>query len=204
LRQASGFKKGLTVSKEYIKDITAGALLLDESKLWISLLDNSNILESFLTALPARSESTAKRYAAVINGRLSCVDNAGLELLKSSYGDSLKLMLLLLVINRTPIIYDFIKEIYCEAKRLYRPSLENTEVNRFIEQRIDLISAGRLPSESTLKKVKSNLVKVLVDAELLNNKKEMLLQNIFILPEVQEFASSQNLTHQLNILECDL
>jgi len=192
------------VSKEYIKDITAGALLLDESKLWISLLDNSNILEAFLTALPARSESTTKRYAAVINGRLSCVDNAGLELLKSSYGDSLKLMLLLLVINRTPIIYDFIKEIYCEAKRLYRPSLESSEVNRFIEQRIDLISAGRLPSESTLKKVKSNLVKVLVDAELINNKKEMLLQNVFILPEVQEFASSQNLTHQLNILECDI
>jgi len=193
------------LSKEYIKDITAGALLLDETKLWLSLLDyrESSLLDDFLNALPARSESTAKRYAAIINGRLSCVDDAGLDLLKNSYGDSFKLMLLLLVINRTPIIFDFIKEVYCEAKRLYRPSLESTDINQFIDQRIDLISAGRLPSESTLKKVKSNLIKVLVNAELLNNNRELLLQNVFVLPEVQEFASTQNLTHLLNILECD-
>ena len=193
------------MSKEYIKDITAGALLLDETKLWLSLLDyrESSLLDEFLNALPARSESTAKRYAAIINGRLSCVDDAGLDLLKNSYGDSFKLMLLLLVINRTPIIFDFIKEVYCEAKRLYRPLLESTDINQFIDQRIDLISAGRLPSESTLKKVKSNLIKVLVSAELLNNNRELLLQNVFVLPEVQEFASTQNLTHLLNILECD-
>lgn len=192
--------------KEYIKDITAGALLLDETKLWLSLTENGQQadLDTFIKAMPARSESTTKRYAAVINSRLSCVDDIGLELLKNSYGETLKLMLLLLVMNRTPIVTDFIKEIYCESKRLYRSSVEAIEVNRFIEERIDLISAGRLPSESSLKKVKSNLIKILVNAELFNNNREMMLQNIFILPEVQEFASTQKLTHLLNILECEL
>ncbi|PLA74868.1 hypothetical protein CYQ88_04555 [Hydrogenovibrio sp. SC-1] len=191
--------------KEYIKDITAGALLLDETKLWLSLTENGRQvdIETFLKAMPARSESTAKRYASVIKGRLSNIDEVGLELLTNSYGENLKLMLLLLVMNRTPIVKDFIKEIYCESKKLYRSTVDAIEVNRFIEERIDLISAGRLPSESSLKKVKTNLVKVLVNAELLNNNRVMMLQNIFILPEVQEFASTQKLTHLLNILECE-
>jgi hypothetical protein len=98
------------MARSYIQDLTAGALLIEETKLWLELHSKSGgvLIEDFLTCLPARSETTVKRYDTVIRNRLSDITVKGLDLLKNSYGDSFKQMLLLLVMSRTQIVTDFI------------------------------------------------------------------------------------------------
>jgi hypothetical protein len=106
------------------------------------------------------------------------------------------------ILLSTEIVTDFIKQVYCEAKRSYQDELTAVQISLFIDQKIDLISNFKIPSESTLKKVKTNLIKVLVNAQLLENSKNMKLQSIFLLQDVYDFASEQGLTDLVNILEC--
>jgi hypothetical protein len=80
------------MSDSYIQDLTAGALLEEETKLWLELQAKHGVVavSDLLDHLPARSETTVKRYNAVIKKRLSGLSDESIFILNSSHGDSFK------------------------------------------------------------------------------------------------------------------
>ena len=190
------------MTKGYILDFTAGALLEIETKLWLELKVRSGVvyLDELCEHLPARSASTVKRYDAVIRNRLGCLKDVDIKSLNKSYGESFRQKLLLLIMSRTQAVTDFIKDVYCEAKFQHQFEISIGQVERFLDSKMELISPRF--SKTTVQKVKTNLIKILVEVQMLESSQTMKLQNIYLLPEVYDFATDHGLMHLVNILEC--
>lgn len=188
----------------YIQDLTAGGLLLPETRTWLSIRGDKRLpdFDLWLEALPTRSEATAKRYFQIIQNRLSTIPEVALIPLKQAHGESFALMMLLTTMQRTPLVKHCVKELYCEAKRTYQDALQRSSVTDVITQLCQTYAPESKVSENTFRKVETNLLRMFVESELVADAKQLKLLNVFALPEVNDFASQANLTENLAILEC--
>ncbi|MDY0137556.1 MAG: DUF1819 family protein [Thiomicrospira sp.] len=192
------------MQNSYIQDLTACGLLQEEAWQWLQLKQDGfkDDINELQHRLPARSESTIKRYLATLKKRYQAINDGDLKEIATSYDDTFKQFNLLLLLLHTRILGDFITEVICPAKRDYVPKISIADIERFFEQKqLEEPELTKL-SDSSLKKVKSSIVKIMVEASILSDRRELKILNLYPLLEVERLADKYQLTPYLKLLEC--
>ena len=103
--------------------------------------------------------------------------------------DSLALQLLLLgTMNNSPVLADFMKSVLADAHVTYKEKLENDCWLEFYEQRSRVIPELNNFSESSIKKMGNNVIKLLADANYLSTSRNKILQKVYVQKDVLDWA----------------
>jgi hypothetical protein len=181
-------------AKKYLGDIIGGSIMLRESRLiaellllepntkqWSQKIENENILQK--ASIPS-----AKRFASTIKKRLAPMGSAFLKAVIDA-DDALAMQLLLLgTMNDSPILADFMKTVLADAHRTYKEKLEPDSWLEFYEDRCRVIPELANFSESSIKKMGSNVIKILCDVGYLSNARNKILQKVYVQIETLEWA----------------
>ena len=197
-------------AKEYIGDLTGGALLVTESRIvaesllqhlpdkeWRELIIEQNILQK-------RSPNTAIRYARAVRKRLQPLGEDFLQaVIDATEREYLQLLMTALLIQ-APIVTDFMRQVVAENRRLYKPDIPVNAWDLFMDDRIRALPDLANLSDSTLKKTGTNTIRSLVESGYLSSNKERKLQPVYLLPETHNWLEKLGRKDLVEVMECTL
>lgn len=178
-------------AKTWFGDLMTGNLLVRESLLIAPLLlqkpDSTQWKEEIeiRNLLQKSSVHSAKRVALGIRRRLEPMGDDFLQQLIGTDENTCRQLLLLAVMVKSPAICFFMDKVVREARRVYQQQLPTSVWQAFIEEHYTVIEGLEEYSESTLTKIGTNVVRMLVDADYLDSPKSLKLQTVYLVPEVQ-------------------
>ncbi len=182
-------------AKAYLGDIIGGSIMLRESRVIAPLLlrqpDEAQWIDAIVNenALQKPSLHSAKRMASTLRKRLAPMGPAFWEQLLIVSDDLAKQMLLLATMCHSPVLTDFMATAFADARRMYRESLRNDDWHEFIVSRQRVIEGLDSYSESSIQKMGNNVFKILADVGYIESGRSRKLQNIYLMPELREWAS---------------
>jgi hypothetical protein len=184
--------------KGYLGDLIGGSLMIRESQIiaelllkkpskeeWTNAIVNQNILQK-------RSDASSKRNAATIKKRLEGLNDEFIEQLAFGSTDlSTQLMFAATLINST-ILADFMRNVFIDAKSMFRESIDSTDWQSFWDERSRLFPEFSQMTESSTYKIAQVAFKVLADAGYIESTRNKKLQNVYLLPEVRTLLIQMN------------
>lgn len=195
-------------AKKYLADLTAGGLLLAETRpianlllsecnetIWLQELVDRNLLQK-------KSEQTALRYARTIKRRIEPLGSPFWQDLIEAHDALYRQLLLLAALLHTPAVADFMREVLSECYRVYLPSLKADAWESFIEPKYRVIDGLTEMTESTIRKSGVNVIRMLVEAGYLNNNRARKIQPVYLLPETKRWLVSLGREDLETIMEC--
>ncbi len=194
--------------KQYLGDLNGGGLLITESrtvaeiqlkklsdKEWKQLIVGENVLQK-------KSSQTALRFANVIRKRLETMGEPFTQLLLDVSERAYIQLLMAAFMVQSPVIVDFMRECLAEALRTYKPDISNEAWINFIDDRTKVVPELSSYSESTLKRMGSNVIKALVDTGYLKSTRQRQIQAVYLFPEVKELLININKQEVIDVMEC--
>lgn len=195
-------------AKNYLADLTAGGLLLAESRPVAQLLLHEcneikwhqEIVDRNL--LQKKSPQTALRYARTIKRRIEPLGPQLWQDLVDVHDALYRQLLLMASLLHAPVIADFMREVLGESYRIYLPYLKADAWASFIEPKYRVIEGLTRLSESTLHKSGANVIRMLVESGYLNNNRERKIQPVYLLPETRRWLVLLGREELAVIMEC--
>ena len=184
--------------KAYLGDLIGGSLMIRESQIvaelllkkpskeeWTDAIVNQNVLQK-------RSDASAKRNAATIKKRLESLNDEFIEQLAFGSTElSTQLMFAATLINST-MLADFMRNVFIDAKRMFRESIDSTDWESFWDERSRLFPQFSQMTASSTYKIAQVAFKVLADAGYIETTRNKKLQNVYLLPEVRTLLTDMN------------
>lgn len=195
-------------AKEYFGDLIGGGLLLSETKLVAeTLLKNLSIedwRDQFVVAnlLQKGSSQTSLRYAQTIRKRLESLGKEFIHAVVQAEDTEYRQLVFLATVIHSPVLADFMKVTIKEYKRLYKSSLPLDAWDAFIEVKWGLVPGIESYSAATLKKMGTNVIRILVESGHLNSNRQRVFQPVYLLPETDSWISQLNRADLKGIIEC--
>lgn len=196
--------------KEYLGDIIGGSLMVAESRViagtllqslpeeeWKRLIIEQNILQK-------KSPQTAIRYARTIRWRLEPLGEAFIQELIAADERVCSQLLMLAVLINSPVLEDFIRHSVFEARRTYQPVLAMDAWDDFYQTRARAWPELAGYSESSIKKMGNNVIKILVDGGYLNTSRKRQLQPVYLLSETRAWLPRLQREDLAEVMECTL
>jgi len=194
--------------KEYIGDIIGGSLMVAESRViaetllkhlpeddWKYLIIDKNVLQK-------NSPHSAIRFARTIKARIGPLGDDFLNsLIDADEGTCIQLLMMALLIH-SPIEVDFMRDVLIEARRTYQESISPDAWQEFIDTRIRAMPKLGKYSESSIKKIGNNAIKILVDSGYLNTSRQKRIQRVYLLPDVKRWLSNLGRDDLIDVMEC--
>ena len=194
--------------KNYLGDLNGGSLLVTESRViaeiqlrklaekeWKQLIVEDNVLQK-------KSPQTALRFAKVIRNRLNLMSEHFINVLLEVPDRAYIQLLMAAFMVQSPVIVDFMRECLAEARRTYKPDISSDAWLHFIEDRVKLFPDLSSYSDSTLKRMGSNVIKALVDTGYLSSTRQRQIQTVYLLPEVKAALIQINRQELIEVMEC--
>lgn len=194
-------------AKDYLGDIIGGSLMLRESRLIAELLATSPDEEKWIDAivndnvLQKTSIHSAKRMATTLRKRLQPMGGAFWAELSDVSDDTAQQMLLLATMCQSPVLTDFMETTLSDARQMYREKLRSDDWQEFILSRQRAIIGLEQYSESSIQKMGSNVFKILADSGYLESGRSKKLKNVYLLPQIREWASRLDCQKAYNVME---
>ena len=163
-------------SQKYNMSFTAGALLQTESvtiaKLYLEVGDWDLVKDKVISEnlLQSRALSTLKRLSHEIIARLSTLNIEELTLLTESEYQDQAYMLWIAICRYYRFIADFATEVLRERFITFKPDLQHSDFDTFLNRKCDWHSELDSLSVSKRKKLRQLLFKMLRDANFLDSK----------------------------------
>jgi phage I-like protein len=194
-------------AKEYLGDIIGGSIMLRDNQniakvlmnnptndQWKQLIEQDNILQK-------KSIHSAKRMASTIKKRLSGLEPAFLTaVFESDEKTSIQLILVAILIH-SPILADFMRTVLVDAYRFYQERLKPDDWETFYQERARSILELSAYSDSSIKKMGNNVIKILVDSGYLKSTRTKELQTQYLLPDTREWLLKLNREDLISIME---
>jgi hypothetical protein len=188
-------KANMQSHKGYLGDLIGGSLMIRESQIiaelllkkpskeeWTDAIVNQNILQK-------RSDGSSKRNAATVKKRLEGLSDEYIEQLAFGSTElSTQLMFAATLINST-MLADFMRNIFIDAKRMFRENIDSTDWESFWDERSRLFPEFSEMTTSSTNKVAQVAFKVLADAGYIETTRNKKLQNVYLLPEVRSLLT---------------
>lgn len=196
--------------KEYLGDIIGGSLMVSESRVIAELLLQQPSEEQWKHAvieqniLQKNSSQTAVRYARTLRWRLEPLGADFMQELVSAEERVCTQMLLLALLLNSPVLVDFMGSSVIEAHRTYQPALTADAWSEFYQYRTQAYPELGNYSESSIKKMGNNTIKVLADAGYLDTARRKNLQPVYLLPEVKDWLEKLERNDLESVMECTL
>jgi len=200
--------RGIHDIRDYVGDLIGGSLLIAETRIiaesllkqlpedeWRNLVIDQNILQK-------KSVKTSSRYVRVIRTRIEGLGQDFMSALVTSTDRAYIQLLLVAVMINSPIVEDFMRLSLAEAKRTYKPNLPSTAWQDFYE-----IQSLKYPdlnnySESTIKKLGTNVIKILVLSGYLSDARKREMYPVYLMPEVKEWLLRLDRADLIEVMEC--
>lgn len=200
--------RGIHDIRDYVGDLIGGSLLIAETRIiaesllkqlpedeWRNLVIDQNILQK-------KSVKTSSRYVHVIRTRIEGLGQDFMSALVTSTDRAYIQLLLVAVMINSPIVEDFMRLSLAEAKRTYKPNLPSTAWQDFYE-----IQSLKYPdlnnySESTIKKLGTNVIKILVLSGYLSDARKREIYPVYLMPEVKEWLLRLDRADLIEVMEC--
>lgn len=194
-------------SRRYKANITAGSLLVPESRKvaqllleevgkagWKDAIENQNILQR-------RSIATAKRIASLIRARLKLMEPALLELVIN--GDSIVAThaVFASAIKHCQLLGDYLDLVVREQFNRFEDRLSTRIWDDYIVECMQRDPLMEKFPDSTAIKTRSNIHKILVEAGYLRGVRSKILQRVEITPEVIGYLEANNENYVLRCIQ---
>ncbi len=196
-----------TETRRYKANITAGALLLPESRkvarllldgvdkeTWHDAIKNQNILQK-------RSIDTAVRMANLIKARLGLMDSELWDFVINGDSTVATHAIFASAIKHCQLLGDYLDLVVREQFKRFEERLTDRIWEEYINecmQRDPLME--KLP-ESTAQKMRTNIHRILTEVGYLYNIRSKLLQHVVIAPEVLGYLKTHNETYVLKCIQ---
>ena len=194
-------------AKEYLGDIIGGSLMLRESRViaellitspnedkWHDAIVNDNVLQK-------TSVHSAKRMASTLRKRLQPMGEVFWAELSDVSDDTARQMLLLATMCQSPVLTDFMATTLSDARQMYREALRSDDWQEFILSRQRAIVGLEQYSESSIQKMGSNVFKILADSGYLESGRSKKLKNVYVLPQIREWAIRLDCQKTYDVME---
>lgn len=156
----------------------AGLLLEDLSeKQWADAIEQQNIIQK-------GSFQTARRQARCIRYRLTELPNEYLKVIENGTSKEVKQLLLFALLNHSTLALDFFKYAVIEPQTVFKSEMPKRMWESFLNQQYNE-SLGQL-ADSTLIKIRKNLIASFVEAGYLENSKTLKFLNVFVEPVIYQ------------------
>ena len=194
-------------AKDYLGDIIGGSLMLRESRVIAELLATSPDEEKWTDAivndnvLQKTSVHSAKRMASTLRKRLQPMGEAFWIELSDVPHDTARQMLLLATMCQSPVLTDFMATTLSDARQMYREALRSDDWQEFILSRQRAIDGLEQYSESSIQKMGSNVFKILADSGYLDSGRSKKLKNVYVLPQIKEWAIRLDCQKAYDVME---
>ena len=159
----------LVIAKEYHK-------LNDWNTVQISLSDNNHLNKV--------KQGTFKREFSEIKKRLSLLTPNQLQLMIQGSYEEAKFMILLSLVKAYPYLFDFIVEVLLNKYLLFDRTLLNSDYTRFVNSKSLQHPELEKITETTSKKVKQVVFKLLEQVGLITNIKNGIILKPFLSSEI--------------------
>lgn len=202
--------RGIQSIRDYLGDLIGGSLLIAETRIiaesllqqlpeeeWRALVIDQNILQK-------KSVKTSSRYVRVIRTRIEGLGQDFMSALVNSSDRAYIQLLLAAVMINSPIVEDFMRLSLAEAKRTYKPNLPTTAWQDFYETQSLKYPDLNNYSESTIKKLGTNVIKILVLSGYLSDARKRDIYPVYLMPEVKEWLVRLNREDLIEVMECTL
>ncbi len=158
----------------------AGLLLEDLSeKQWTDAIEQRNIIQK-------SSFQTARRQARCIRYRLTELPHDYLKVIENGTSKEVKQLLLFALLNHSTLALDFFRYSVIEPQTVFKSEMPKRMWESFLNQQHNE-SLGQL-AESTLIKIRKNLIASFVEAGYLENSKTLKFLNVFAEPVIYQIG----------------
>lgn len=190
----------------YLGDVTGiSSLMVDESRTiaglllkdlsenqWTEAIEEQNIIQK-------SSIQTARRQARCIAYRLRGLPFSGLEVIENGTSKEVKQLLLLALLNHSTLALDFFKYAVIEPQTVFKSEMPKRMWDSFLNQQYNE-NMSQL-AESTLIKIRKNLISSFVEASYLENTKSLKYLNVFVEPIVYQVGDELGRTDILKLMD---
>lgn len=183
-----------TIKHVYSANLTAGGLLLPESRVLARLLLEGVGIEELcqktlsLNLLQKRSPITTKRIVTLVKGRLSTMEAHLLQIVAEGSREEASLLLLAAIVQCHRIVGDFCLYIGRECVALYKSHVTDKDWDIYYDQCCALQPTMTSWSVKTAAKLRSVVFKILVECGLLQAH-TLAIQPLFLPLSVQSYLS---------------
>ena len=156
----------------------AGLLLKGISdKQWTEAIEEHNVMQK-------SSIQTARRQARCIAYRLRDIPLSCLTIIENGTSKEVKQMLLFALLNHSTLALDFFKYAVIEPQMVFKSEMPKRMWENFLNQLYNE-NISQL-ADSTLTKIRKNLISSFVEAGYLENTKTLKYLNVFVEPIVYQ------------------
>ena len=177
----------------YLGDVTGiSSLMVDESRTiaglllkdlsenqWTEAIEEQNVIQK-------NSIQTARRQARCIAYRLRGLPFSSLEVVENGTSKEVKQLLLFALLNHSTLTLDFFKYAVIEPQTVFKSEMPKRMWDSFLNQQYNE-NISQL-AESTLIKIRKNLISSFVEAGYLENTKSLKYLNVFVEPVVYQLG----------------
>ena len=175
----------------YLGDVTGlSSLMIDESRTiaglllqdlsdsqWVEAIEEQNVIQK-------NSIQTARRQARCIAYRLRDLPPSCLKIIENGTSKEVKQMLLFALMNHSRFALDFFKYAVIEPQMVFKSEMPKRMWDSFLNQQYNE-NISQL-ADSTLTKIRKNLISSFVEAGYLENTKTLKYLNVYVEPIINQ------------------
>lgn len=191
----------------YNGEIVAGSLLVKESRevagLLLRGLNERQFYKEVLISnvLQKRSPASAKRQAKLIRNRLLPLHQDFWNIIQNGSHEQSTQALLAASIVHSRLLGDFIKQVIQLQIKTFQKQVSYREWDNFFEECKHREPAAAKWAESTTKKIRQVIFRILAEAKIIDSTRNMGLIPFSLLPEVKELLVRHEESYALECLE---
>lgn len=176
------------------KRIAALLLMQPDDTVWRHAIEIGNILQK-------NTPATARRQATLIRKRLMTLDPQGWEMV-AERGSEVQIQLLLAAaIKHSPLLGDFMRNLYAMRQRRLEPALAPQDWPDFLAECAHHDPAVTQWADSTRAKLFQVIVRILAESKYIDNPRTMKLTPRSLHPAVRRYLAERQETYVLECLE---
>jgi len=188
-------------------EIVAGSLLEKESRaIAILMLENpddrtwhqklfvDNILQK-------RSQPTIKRMVTLIRKRLSTLNPEAWQIIATGSNEAARHMLLVAAIKHSQLLGDFLIKVIKGNLAVFQNNVTDRDWQKFLEECAAIEPQIKQWSTSTISKLRQVIFRILAEAIILENTRNLKIMPFFINPEVERFLIKNDESYVLKCLQ---
>jgi hypothetical protein len=191
----------------YNGEIVAGSLLVKESRevaeLLLRGLNEKQFYKEVLISnvLQKRSPASAKRQAKLLRNRLLPLHHDFWEMIREGSHEQSTQALLVASIVHSHLLGDFIKQVIRLHIKTFQKKVSYRDWDSFFEECKQRDASVAAWTESTTKKIRQVVFRILAEAKIIDSTRNMALIPFSLLPEVKELLVSHEESYALECLE---
>lgn len=191
----------------YNGEIVAGSLLVKESRevagLLLRGLNERQFYKEVLISnvLQKRSPASAKRQAKLLRNRLLPLHHDFWEMIRQGSHEQSTQALLAASIVHSHLLGDFIKQVIRLQIKTFQKRVSYRDWDSFFEECKQRDASAAAWTESTTKKIRQVVFRVLAEAKIIDSTRSMTLIPFSLLPEVKELLVRHEESYALECLE---